>query len=348
MPTRRQLFARSCRRSLVWGLGFFVLFQLLLALTLELWWTSGRDPLYGAKIARLRSRLRQSPNARLVVMLGSSRTGDGFRAASLEPELAQELGQPLILFNFGMSAAAPCTQLLQLQRLLAEGIKPDLVLFEILPVLLDDQQGCAPQRLPPERLSWRDVQQVRSYPFSTHSLRQAWREARAFPWYAHRFNLVSLIWPTLLPLNLRQDGYVRCDGCGWSAPAFWKLSPEQHREAIARTIKGYQEHLEDFQLGSASPEAVRRTLKECRRHNIQAALVLMPEGPVYRSLYGSQVWPQVDSFLDRLQLEFGVPLVNARTWIEEEGFFDSHHLIPDAAAQFTERLGREAILPLLR
>lgn len=347
MRTRRQLFARSACRSLLWGVGFFALFQLLLTLALEFWWTRGRDPFYGAKVARLKGRLRQAPDSRVVVMVGSSRTGDGLRAVPFETELAHDLGQPLVIFNFGLPGAGPPTQLLQLQRLLAEGIKPSLVLIEILPVDLDDRLGVSTLRLAAERLSWHDLQQIRTYPLHAHPLRQAWREARLVPWYAQRFNILSAIMPTLLPLHLRQDSYVNCDSCGWSAPAVGRHSPEERQWASARALKSYRPKLDSFQIGPASCQAVRLILHECHHHAIQAACVLMPEGPDFRSAYSERIWQQINPFLDQLQQEFQAPIVNARDWIEEENFFDSHHLAPDGAAQFTERLAREAILPLL-
>lgn len=348
MSTRRQLFVRSSCRTLLWGLAFFAFFQLVLALALELWWTSGRDPFYGAKVARLKNRLRQTRDARLVVMVGSSRTGDGLRAAPFEMELSRELGQPLVIFNFGMPGAAPPTQLLQLQRLLAEGIRPDLLLIEVLPALLDDRLGGNPQRLAAERLSWRDLQQIRHYPVPAHPLRQAWREARAVPWYSQRFHILSMVLPTVLPIHLRQDGYVRCDACGWAAPAVWQQSSEERQRAAVKALDGYRPILDSFRLGSASSCAVRLILDECRRHQIEAALVLMPEGPYFRAGYPDPVWQQLDPLLDQLQEEYQVPLVNARCWLGEESFFDSHHLSPDGAARFSERLGREVVLPMLR
>ncbi len=345
---RRQRFARSACRSVCWGLLFFALFQVFLALVLELWWTSGRDPFYGTKVARLKSRLRQAPDARLVVMLGSSRTGDGLRAAPWEADLVRQLGQSLVIFNFGMPGAGPPGQLLQLQRLLAEGIKPDLVLVEIMPPLLDDRLGGDPQRLAAERLSYRDLEQLRRYPLHTHSLRQAWRQARAVPWYGQRFNVLSMVLPTILPLRLRQDGYVRCDGCGWVAPAVTHPAPAQRQRLSEVGMQSYRPILQSFQLGPASSQAVRLILEECRKRHVKTALVLMPEGPYFRRAYSERVWQQLNPFMEQLCQEYRTPLVNARCWMDEESFFDSHHLAADGASRFTQRLGHEWIVPLLR
>jgi hypothetical protein len=152
----------------------------------------------------------------------------------------------------------------------------------------------------------------------------------------------------MLPIHLRQDGYVRCDSCGWAAPAVSRPSPQEQQQGCASAMKGYGPTLETFQLGAGSTQAVRLVLEECRRHSIKAALVLMPEGPVFRGLYSARVWEQIDPFLEQLHQELAATVVNARFWIEEEDFFDSHHLAPDGAARFTQRLGREVIVPTLR
>jgi len=332
----------------LWSLLFFALFQLVLSLALEFWWTSGRDPFYGTKVARLKDRLRQTPDARVVVMIGGSRTGDGLRAAPFEADLARQLGQPLVIFNFGMPGAGPPSQLLQLQRLLADGIKPDLLLVEIVTPLLDDRLGGDPKRLAVERLSYRDLQQLRNYPMDTHSVRQGWREARAVPWYAQRFNILSMVLPTMLPLHLRQDGYVRCDGCGWAAPAVTQPAPEIRERLREVSMRGYGPILKTFLLGPTASQAFRLILDECRRHHIKTALVLMPEGPYFRDAYPDQAWQQINPFVEQVCKEYQTPLINARCWMDEDSFFDSHHLIADGAARFTERLGREFIVPLLR
>ncbi len=269
--------------------------------------------------------------------------------APFESDLARQLGQPLVFFNFGIPGAGPVIQLLQLQRLLAEGIKPDLLLFEIVGPLLDDRLGGNLQRLSAERFSWSDIQQIKNYPLHAHPLRQAWREARAVPWYAQRFNILSMVWPTLLPLHLRQDGYVGCDPCGWRAPMAVKHTPEEKEKLREVGIRGYRPTLASFQLGPIATGAVQMTLEECRRQQIPVVLVVSPEGPFFRSAYSDQAWPRIEAFLQRMGRDYQAPLINARSWIEEEDYFlDSHHLLPDGAAQFTERLSREAILPLLR
>jgi hypothetical protein len=45
----------------------------------------------------------------------------------------------------------------------------------------------------------------------------------------------------------------------------------------------------------------------------------------------------------RLARELSVPLVDARTWIDDDGFSDGHHALPSGADQYTERFAREVL-----
>ena len=83
-------------------------------------------------------------------------------------------------------------------------------------------------------------------------------------------------------------------------------------------------------------------------NGVKAALVLMPEGSAFRARYNPEVWRQIKDFLDALSRTYDAPLINAREWIEDDGFFDSHHLIIPGAITLARRLSREGVLPLLQ
>src|SRR5205823_3969902 len=123
--------ARAVRRgraALMWGLGLCVAAQLGLALALSRSWGL-RDPEYGRRLATLRARLAErGPGRKLVLMLGSSRVGVNVRPALLAANQPAS-GQEAVVFNFGLCGARPVMELLCLERLLADGIHPDTLLF---------------------------------------------------------------------------------------------------------------------------------------------------------------------------------------------------------------------------
>jgi hypothetical protein len=289
-------------------------------------------------------------------MLGSSRTAFGLKAVELEQQLSDALGQPVVAFNFGIPAAGPVMELLNFKRLLADGIKPDYLLVEVLPPLF-----CAPRDarsptmeqpvearwLPADRLWLRELSLLEKQGFPTHELRRAWWKTWPVPAFSHRFAIVSAFFPAWLPWNLRQDWGRGTDDCGWSVPLIKHNTPADRRQAVERARKEYDHYLKDFRLGQTPCNALRELLTECRRQNIPVALVLMPEGPTFQSWYSPRTRRQVEMFLGELKDEYRMPLIDCRNWIAEDGFSDSHHLVIQGAAQFTERLGRE-VLPLLK
>ena len=69
----------------------------------------------------------------------------------------------------------------------------------------------------------------------------------------------------------------------------------------------------------------------------------MPEGTWYRSWYGTGVEHELQAFLGGLRDQFGADVVDARTWVADEEFNDSHHLLQSGAACFTDRLTQEGV-----
>jgi hypothetical protein len=326
-----------------------VLFQFLFAIGMKTCFPEWRDPTYSYKADRLRKRTEAGPDHPLtVVMIGSSRTVFGLKSSSLEQPLSEAVGQPVVVFNFGVPGAGPVANLLNLKRLLAEGIRPDLLLIEVLPPLMTGKRSVAEVNLlRPEQLQWNDLRLLERYGDEDRRLRKEWWLGCLAPCYSHRFSILSRVCPPYLYYLYRQDGFRDIDGSGWVEP------PEQRnagiREVALRAAReDYHNYLSDFQVGEAGAGAIREQLEVCRQEGIPVALVLMPEGTEFRSWYQPADWQAIEFFLTHVCREFDVPLINAREWLPDEDFVDSHHLLPSGAERFTDRLGREAILPLLR
>jgi hypothetical protein len=344
---------RRARAILLWGAVSFAALQLGLTAATEFGLTALRDPYYAHKSAALRRRLRQpvaapgGPRPRVVVVLGSSRVSDGLRGRAAEEELQRRLGGPVVLFNFGFPAEGPMHELLHFERLLAEGIRPDLVVVEVLPPYLHE---LATKHLPfiaAERLGLRDWAVLARYGMPVDRLtRYSWL-CWAAPWYAHRLEILTALMPRLLPGPCRQDWARGADPSGWVATSY-QSTPENRRRAVEKALEGYGWELQHYRLGNPFCPALAEILGRCRRERIAAALLLMPEGAPFRALYSADAGRQIDTFLAGLSAEHGAPIIDARDWMGDDDFFDAHHLLPEAAAAFTSRLGRQAILPLLR
>jgi hypothetical protein len=339
----RSVAARG-RAALLWGVAAFVVGQVALSAAIGQWLPQFRDPLYAPKERRLRQRLDEAPAGPTVVMLGSSRVSYGLRGQEAERALAGPGGSPVV-FNFGLPGAGPLTELLTLRRLLGRGVRPDLLLVEVMPPLLAGQESLAEvTTMDPARLFHADLAMLERY-LPDARLRDGWWEALTVPCHSHRFAILSLTSPGLLSHRQRLDWYRTTDESGWSPPVSNDRSPERRRVATERSREAYGRYLNNFRLGGVNPTALRELLGLCRQECIPAVLVLMPEGSDFRSWYPPAAWAQVEDFLAGLRREYGVDVVSAREWVPDEEFVDSHHQYPEGALRFTERLAREVIAP---
>src|SRR5437763_651245 len=158
--------ARRARASLLWALGLSALLHPGLGLFLATRRPAILDPTYGPRLALLRKRMAVPGRPLSVVMLGSSRTALGFVPDAFEESLTQALGRPVRAFNFGMFSAGPVTNLVELRRLLRDGVRPDLLLVEVLPGRLNARLSLAQHgepAVPTERLAWDDLPLVARY-----------------------------------------------------------------------------------------------------------------------------------------------------------------------------------------
>jgi hypothetical protein len=136
--------------------------------------------------------------------------------------------------------------------------------------------------------------------------------------------------------------------CGGWAPSIREVSPEQRQLCTALARDQYDEACADARLASGTQRALQDLLKLCKRERIPAALLLMPEASTFRALYSAPAKASLNRLLQELVAEYGVSVVDARLWVDDDGFWDGHHLLPAGAAIFTERFGREALAPMMR
>lgn len=344
---------RLGRGTLLWGAVGFCALQLALTIAVESRFPEFRDPVFGHKITRLKQRTTgPEPRPLTIVMLGSSRTVGGFKAGLLERPLAEACGRPVVVFNFGIHGAGPLIQLLNLQRILANGIRPDLLLVEVMPPLFAGQvplHELDEERVPTDRLALRDLPLIERYAGpEREGLYRRWWLSALVPWYSHRFSILNDVATNCLPEPMQIEGFRGMDECGCVDQDWQEMTPARRKQVLEITHNCYAPLLLDFRLGDPACEGMRELLATCRREGIPAALVLMPEGPTFRSWYSADAWSRIQTYLDDLSRDYQTPVINARDWMAEEDFVDSHHQMARGAAAFTARLGQEFILPLLR
>jgi hypothetical protein len=340
---RRQRFGRKARASLLGALLGCVALQLGLTLTLEPWFPQFRDPFYYQKAHRLLARIDTSEERPItVVMLGSSRTAFGLRGLQIEQPLGERLGRRVVVFNGGVFGSGPITELLYLKRMFQEGLRPDLLLIEVMPTcLVECDRGPAEASwLDPSRLNRHELLFLERYGISTGKMRRERTLGKVLPWYYHRFAIMSCLVPKYLPMKDRMDFSGGTDAAGFAPCLLEPRSPEERQQYLERMRVQFGCCFVNFHFSAAACRALDDALVVCRQRDIPAILVLMPEGNEYQKLYEGATRAQIDRFLQALCQAHGVPLLDARSWVEDDDFSDGHHLLPRGALVFTERLGR--------
>jgi hypothetical protein len=342
--------ARASRADVLWSVAAFALLQLGLAVAIEGWLPQMRDPYFAYRAVRLVRRTtaaRQRPLT--VLMLGSSRVFYGLKAQELEARLSHELSRPVVVFNFGTLGGGPVVNGLHFHRLYSHGVRPDLLLVEVGPSMLSgrDPRPAEAENIRVDRLWLRELRRLKRYNFPAAEMRREWWESWPVPTYSHRFAILSLLDPNLLPAGLRLDAAPHVDDWGWQHPAVTTVSPEHRREWLEINLREQVPRLQSYRLGGPACLALHDLLAFARSNGIGTGVVWMPEPSELRACYSPQAVAQVRAFMARLGREFSAQVTEAREWIADEYFMDGLHLLAGGADLFTERYGREVIRPLL-
>jgi hypothetical protein len=309
-----------------------------------------RDPVYADREAALACVEREVlPGAPVVVMLGTSRTGNGFDARRAGERLRATLGRGADAFNFGLPAAGPILHRVYLARLLAAGHRPALLLVEVLPpsVAVLPDGPLEAKFLDGARFTRDEVDLLATYSLPGEKLARQRRETLVAPWYDLRFPLLGRVAPAAIPAGRRHDEGRTCDSHGWYRVLEEVLPANAIADARARARRDYSPILRDLDPGGPAAQALSDTLTLAREHGIPTRLVLMPESSEFRALYSPRATMRLARWARDLALETGSPIVDARRWVPDADFVDGHHLLAGGAAMFTDRLTDQVLVPAL-
>jgi hypothetical protein len=319
--------------------------QLALNAVIDGSWPEVRDPQWAARESRLRRRQAENPDARLVVMLGSSRT----ELALCGGLLTDESGHAeALVFNLGVPASGPMMELICLRRLMSAGIRPDLLLVEVMPTLLaeNSERLAEESKLAYDRLTLAEVRQLAPYCASKSMFVQRACHSRLLVATQRGPELCRALHAGALGGDAGIDAGLEMNDFGWCPPK--KSILDTKRAQLTReTCRIYARRFEHFEITPRSTLAFRDLLDTCRKERLPTALVWMPEGSSFRALYSEEAARHVFDFLAEAAGDGAMPVVDARSWVPDAHFFDGHHLLPEGALVFSERLAGECLRPLL-
>src|SRR5262245_33867234 len=261
---------QACRADFAWFVlilaGAVLLLDVLGDLSPRLY-----DPEYGARLELLRQRLAEQPRRPLLLFVGSSRVGNGFHPELL-PEVRSPEGEPALAFNFSHLAAGPVMNLVQVRRLLREGIRPRWLVVEVVPVILTGESTGTPTT----DATAADLPTLCRY-IHPGRVAMVYLRSRLNPWYKHRQTLLETFAPALACPRVEGD-QVRLNPQGgddfWLSPG--SLPPDEVRRRTAMTLATDGPRLQQYSLSPPAERAIHELLRLCREEGIGVALVLTP------------------------------------------------------------------------
>ena len=341
----RRRTAVQARGALVAGALVFVAAQILFTVVADFWHPELYDEEFAARISLLHQRQAEAPERPLLLMMGSSRTVMNFRPEVL-PELRTADGRRVMPFNFSHLGAGPTMNLMDYHRLRRAGIRPTWLVLEVMPPALSNESNSVTMAC----MSALDLPLLQRY-VDWSALYPKFVQTRLLPWYRHRQEVVQSVAPSWsVPDDSGGRGRMRLGPLGGDDG--WLLRSDVPADFLQRqreqTRIDYVPHLKEFRVKESARRAYGELLDACRRDGVEVVLLLAPEGPAFRSWYTADGLRQIDAFCAELCRDHGVAVIDARTWLPERDFIDSHHVCAHGADAFTTRLGREALAPLVR
>lgn len=308
-----------------------------------------RDPMFDLPAEHFKSRVESAPEPRplTIVFLGSSRTGYGIRPAVVEQIVQSQTGRKCIAHNLHVPANGPIGQMVHWQRLLDRGMRPDIVVLEILPARFSGSDKLKEEMMSfrGDRMTWEEVQLVRGYGFPEEA-ESDWREANWNPWFGFRFQILGGIQPTWLPNTVTHHERRTEGDLGWKRPFFEKWSPDKYPEAIEANKAILFDKMQEIRFDATPANCFRELITSAQNHGTVPAIFVTPEASVIRDWYTRATNSQVRAFVTELQAK-GLIVADGREWLPDEAFSDGHHAVRSWADAYTRKVTEAVVLPAI-
>lgn len=326
------------RQALLWYLAGFAAVQLALGVCIDRYWPANRDPDFDELTRIVRERQAAAPGRPLVLVFGSSRTQSNLRAECLNNPA--DNNAPIVV-NCAILGGGPMMHEIMLHRFLRAGIRPDLAFIEVMPMSLSACEG-APieERQQTWRYSASEVRHLLRYFVQWHQLCYHWAVARVFPYKHNQAQLRDALAIDIPAVGRRKYASGR-DDFGWCRAAI-SAPPAEIERCTHGNLKFYHSALTQPGLAPGAVQALGDALDFCKARHVPAVLFLPPEGSAFRS-YAPEVEACHVDAVRKLAGERGLSVLDARTWVDDDAFFDGHHVFLKGADQFTHRFASEAL-----
>lgn len=280
------------------------------------------DTDYHIRLRMIRTAAAEHPGRPLGLTLGSSRTVWAFRPEEL-PESPDS--NDVYWLNAAHVGAGPPLNRVLLHRLLRDGVRPAVVVLEVMPPFFVKENN----RFVTAHFATSDMSLVRQYSDTTFGY--------DYHFLRHRITRATDIARVTDPFA----GYLAPLPRGGHPHIDDTISAEERARRTAFAHRMNIQNIQNMTVRPGADRAFRDTLREAADHGIRVVLLRSPEGPAFRSWYNPEGLARFDAYIAQVAREHGAAVLDARLWLDEEDFYDSHHVLKRGAQKFTARFARE-------
>jgi len=289
---------------------------------------------------------RQSP---AIVCLGSSRSGTCLVDDELTGVLRARCGAESIqVFNAAMPVGDLVVSEHVLDRLLQRGLRPRLLVVEVMPEFLNRHNGWLSYHVA-RQLTWKDLPSY-GRDLCGADLMVPFLVARLAPLYAERkgfWDVLGQAGETLLAIKKQPSAALMSSTALWNQviQATPDLTGAEKQARKAAGLQNARACLSDYVPGGNSAAALERIMTRCRRKNIQVILLAVPVCSEHRQLYEPAIEHAFGEEICRLVKQFDCRFVDCRAGIADAHFLDNHHADGAAGLAFSKQFGEEVLVP---
>jgi hypothetical protein len=233
-----------------------------------------------------------------------------------------------------------------LRRLLADGVRPDLLLVEVSPSFMTYPIDVG--MFPVDRLWHSELSLLGDYLGDGEARAARWWRGRWVPCHTHREAILYSICRTMVAKVSFGPWFKNFDSAGWERFDPQGYGADFRRRALENTRRGLKQDLAQGHVSDACRGSLTRLASICRDEGIALVLILLPIEAAFRTCDVPAAELESLELLDQICDNYSAEIVDARDWLADEMIFDSYHVLGVGANAFSERLTGQTLVPRLR
>lgn len=291
-------------------------------------------------LAKILDSVRQLEPPNKILFFGSSRFGNDVSAEAVTEVLREsKTADGFTVFNAAIAAGDPVVMAFETDKLLAAGIRPSMVVIEILPEVLSRRNLWLNYHLG-RQFRWPDV---------WNSLPDVYLAGTLYVAVATRFNAVYTFrsefqhW-ALDALKLRFRSSTFNDE---NAQKRAKRAQIADLDILQRGASFGRKNVRGYEIGGLNARALIRMIERYSKLGTTIVLIAPPVSSPYRTAYGSPVDAVYLAYMQRLGKSYGTYFFDYRHRLADDHFWTPYYTNTDGKLHFSRLLAREVIVPLI-